>query len=101
MHEPFKGRFKGFHRVAVPVDKTGMVLAVWKAAARGRIDPTVAAPVQSLHQLRRVQTRDEDAMPFGATGELKHGINDLPARELRTRLSHEIALIAQKNTGIG
>jgi hypothetical protein len=40
-------------------------------------------------------------MPFGATGELKHGINDLPARELRTRLSHEIALIAQKNTGIG
>jgi hypothetical protein len=40
-------------------------------------------------------------MPFGATGELKHGINDLPARELRTRLRHWMALIVQMNPGIG
>lgn len=101
MHEPLQGRCKGFHRVAVPVDKSDMVLAVRKAAARGRIDPIVATPVQSLHYLRRVRTRDEDAMPLGATGELKHGINDLPARELRTRLSHGIALIVQMNPGTG
>jgi hypothetical protein len=40
-------------------------------------------------------------MPFGATSELKHGIGDLPARELRTRLCHGMALIVQMNPGIG
>src|SRR6516225_4750023 len=95
MYEPFQSCLKGFRRVAVPVDKVDVVLAVRKAAARGRIDPIVATPVQSLHHLRQVRTRDEDAMLFGATGELKHGIDDLPACELRTRLSHGIILIAQ------